>query len=65
MKKEKTDSRVELALDKLKIGDSVMISEDGSDTYTVLDVGNPFILIENNETHFAYLYRPNKLYKPN
>lgn len=65
MKNEKKNSRVEIALDKLKIGDIVTIAEEGSDTYTVLDVGNPFILIENNETHFAYLYRPNKLYKTN
>lgn len=28
-----------------------------SDEWTVLDTGIPFILIENNNTHFASLYR--------
>lgn len=53
----------EIDIKNLKIGDIVYLDADDSTAYTVLDTGAPFILIENNDTHFAYLYRPNKLYK--
>lgn len=54
-----------ISLDRVVIGDIVLIKEDDEVEYRVLDVGNPFILIQNLETHFAYLFEPfnNKLFK--
>lgn len=53
-----------VAIDDVKPGDIVYIStkEDAS-AYLILDVGKPFILFENQRTHFANLYRPTVLYK--
>lgn len=55
---------MEIALTDLKVGDIIWLDPKHSSDYTVLDVGNPFILIEDS-THFAYLYRVVKpIYKP-
>lgn len=58
-------SKVAVAVTDVKPGDTVYISNtDKSIPYYVLDVGSPFILIENTNTHFASLYRVvNNLYK--
>lgn len=49
----------EVAVTTLTPGDVIYITKKpNSKSYTVLDVGHPFILIENNDTHFATLYRP-------
>lgn len=57
-------SLVEVDLKTIKIGDKVFVEPDllGVE-YTILDIGNPFILVENEITRFAYLHRVNKLYK--
>lgn len=62
MKNEK--KFIPINVDNVQIHD-VVYTEDTPDAtpYTVLDKGNPFILIENNKTHFAYLYRAVSLYK--
>lgn len=65
-KKIKTEdvSVVEISLTDLKVGDVIWLDPKHSSDYTVLDVGNPFILIED-PSHFAYLYRVAKpIYKP-
>lgn len=55
---------VAISAETVQIHDTVFTENTpGATAYTVLDKGNPFILIENNETHFAYLYRAVKLYK--
>lgn len=55
---------VPVTIEELKPLDTVFLSEEDKTPYLVLDTGTPFILIENKETHFAYLYRPtNNLYK--
>lgn len=47
----------------LKVGDIIYLDLEDNDTYTVLDVGDPFILLEDFR-HFANLYRVTKpLYK--
>lgn len=56
---------VEVSLTDLKVGDKIYLDPRYSELsgYTVLDVGNPFILIEDS-AHFANLYRVTKpLYK--
>lgn len=56
---------VEISLTDLKVGDVIQLDPKYSPVggYTVLDVGNPFILIEDR-AHFANLYRVTKpLYK--
>lgn len=56
----------EISLADLKVGDVIWLDPKPgySSDYTVLDVGNPFILIEDS-THFAYLYRVVRpIYKP-
>lgn len=56
---------VEVALTDLKVGDKIYLDPKISTLsgYIVLDVGNPFILIEDS-AHFANLYRVTKpLYK--
>lgn len=64
MKKNTKDALIELNKKDLKIGDKVFVENDLDDVeYKVLDIGDPFILIENEETRFAYLHRVNKLYK--
>lgn len=40
----------------LKYGDIVYLDIDSDEKYIVLDQGNPYILIENVETHFCYMY---------
>lgn len=40
----------------LKVGDEIYLTAKDNVKYTVLDVGNPFILIEDPK-HFANLYR--------
>lgn len=53
-----------VSLDSLNVGDIIYIStREDAVSYTVLDKGNPFILIENNKSHFCNLYRPNIIYK--
>lgn len=55
---------VQIPLNDLKVMDKIFITnEEDRVEYTVLDVGNPFILLED-PTHFAYLYRVvNPIYK--
>lgn len=61
---EKKTSRVAVTVDSLNIGDIIFLSDkEEAVSYTVLDKGNPFILIENNKSHFCNLYRPNIIYK--
>lgn len=60
--------KIEFELEKLnvrqlKIGDLVFIEPDSEIEYKVLDCGDPFILIQDTKTKFAYLYEPNYLYK--
>lgn len=52
-------NRTEVENKDLKVGDKIYLAEKETSGYTVLDVGDPFILIEN-ECHFAYLYRVTK-----
>lgn len=57
-------TKVAVAVTEVKPGDTVYISDtENSVPYFVLDVGSPFILIENTKTHFASLYRAVKLFK--
>lgn len=57
-------TRVIVPLEQVKPGDVIYISQKAdSPSYLVLDVGAPFILIENQRNHFANLYRPTTLYK--
>lgn len=63
--KNLTKTKVAVAVTDVRPGDTVYISNtDKSIPYFVLDVGNPFILIENTKTHFASMYRVvDNLYK--
>lgn len=59
-----TVKREVVPLESLKSGDVIYLSNKKDATsYVVLDVGSPFILIENLRTHFANLYRPTIIYK--
>ena len=51
------------SVDLIKVGDTVFLDEYDKVSYTVLDVGNPFVLILNDMTNFASLYKCTKLYK--
>lgn len=44
-------------------GDIVYISIDDTTPYLIIDVGNPFCLVENLDTHFGYLYHCTTLFK--
>ena len=62
-KKETDDVLMEVNLKNVMIGDKVFVENDlGGVEYTILDLGDPFILIEDETTRFAYLHRVNKLY---
>lgn len=53
-----------VAIEDVKPGDVVYLStKEDAPSYLVLDVGKPFILIENQRTHFASMYRVTILYK--
>lgn len=57
-------SRVEVPISELKFGDVIYIStKPDAAPYQVLDIGAPFILIENMRTHFVNMYRPSVIYK--
>lgn len=60
-KKLKTEefNRELVTIKDLKVGEKIYLAEKETSGYTVLDVGDPFILIEN-ECNFAYLYRVTK-----
>lgn len=53
------DTKVQVSIKDLKVGDEIFVytpAEKDHVAYTVLDVGDPFILIED-KYHFANLYR--------
>lgn len=57
-------TKVAINLEDVKRGDVIYLSKkDDATPYTVLDIGTPFILIENMRNHFANLYRPTVIYK--
>lgn len=57
-------SKVSCKIEDLQPGDVIYISnKPDAVPFTVLDVGSPFILIENMKSHFANLYRPTVIYK--
>ena len=61
---EKKITLTPINIDSLQIGDIIYLSDkEDAVSYTVLDKGNPFILIENNKSHFCNLYRPSIIYK--
>lgn len=62
--KETVDALIEVNLKNLMIGDRVFVENDLDGVeYVILDLGDPFILVEDETTRFAYLHRVNKLYK--
>lgn len=67
MKKEKiikTEERVIVPLKDVNRGDVIYLSKDDKDKWLVIDVGQPYILIENLSTNFASLYHVmSNLYK--
>ena len=52
----KTEPRDVVKVTDLKVGDTIYLTKEDDKKYTVLDVGNPFILVEGPD-HFASLYR--------
>lgn len=59
-----TQKKTAVNVDSLQIGDIIFLSDkEDAVSYTVLDKGTPFILIENNKSHFCNLYRPSIIYK--
>lgn len=57
-------TKVVVSIDSLKPNDVIYLSsKDDATPYSVIDVGNPFILVENMKTHFGSLYRPTIIYK--
>ena len=53
-----TVQRTAVSLDTVQRGDVIYLSsKDDAVPYQVLDIGAPFILIENMKTHFGNLYR--------
>lgn len=64
LSKETVDALIEVNLKNVMIGDRVFVENDLDGVeYCILDLGDPFILIEDETTRFAYLHRVNKLYK--
>ena len=62
--KETVDALIEVNLKNVMIGDRVFVENDLDGVeYVILDLGDPFVLLENETTRFAYLHRVNKLYK--
>ena len=62
--KETVDALIEVNLKNVMIGDRVFVENDIDGVeYVILDLGDPFILVEDETTRFAYLHRVNKLYK--
>lgn len=62
--RETVDALIEVNLKSCMIGDRVFVEDDLDGVeYTILDLGDPFILVEDEVTRFAYLHRVNKLYK--
>lgn len=64
-KKIPTVQRVATSVSELKVGDVIYLSSKSyAIPYQVLDIGSPFILIENMKSHFANLVRiVNPIYK--
>lgn len=62
-KVEKDIELKEYSINDIKIGDKVYLNEEDGVVYEVLDLGNPFSLILNLGTNFAYLYKGTRFYK--
>lgn len=53
-----TVQRTAVTLESVIRGDVIYLSpKDDATPYQVIDLGSPFILIENLKSHFGYLYR--------
>lgn len=60
----KTEERVIVPFKDVNRGDVIYLSKDDKDKWLVIDVGHPYILIENLSTNFASLYHVmSNLYK--
>lgn len=46
-------------------GDTVFVTNHPTKSipFFVIDIGNPFFMLENSRTHFASLYHAGKMYK--
>lgn len=45
-------------------GDTIFVSTTPKSVpYFVIDIGNPFFMLENSRTHFASLYHAGDMYK--
>lgn len=53
---------IRIPIENIKIGDIIYVENDDETPYLVLDVGNPFVLILNQMTNFANLYKCNHVY---
>lgn len=63
-KTTKSEERVIVPFKDVNRGDVIYLSEDDKDKWLVIDVGQPYILIENLSTNFASLYHVvSNLYK--
>ena len=70
IKKDELDLLIEKELKKLvrmpienvNVGDIIYVENDDETPYLVLDVGNPFLLILNQITNFANLYKCNHVF---
>lgn len=61
---KKEITRVDVSISEISRGDVIYLSKTGKDRWLVIDVGQPYILIENLRTHFATLYHAiSNLYK--
>ena len=62
-KSEKEIELKEYSIRDIKIGDKVYLNEEDGVVYEILDLGDPFSLILNLGTNFAYLYKGTRFYK--
>lgn len=51
-------TKVAVSASEVKPGDTIFVKNtDNAQSYYVIDVGAPYILIENTKTHFGSFYR--------
>lgn len=55
-----------ITIKELEVGMRIRIHDNSkSDVWIVLDIGHPFVLLENTRTHFAQLYHYHEFYVEN
>lgn len=56
------NTRQEIKLENVKVGNTVFIKKDSKTPYTVMEIATPCVMMLNNKTNFIVCYKTDVLY---